>query len=65
MNPNPDPFADEAAEEAADADAEGDNVTKGKAYVHVRVQQRNGRKSLTTVQVCTAASSNRVGEAWP
>lgn len=25
-------------------------MVKGKNYVHVRVQQRNGRKSLTTVQ---------------
>ncbi|GBG65443.1 hypothetical protein CBR_g51038 [Chara braunii] len=34
-----DPFADAAA-----------NETGSKDYVHVRVQQRNGRKSLTTVQ---------------
>jgi translation initiation factor 1 (eIF-1/SUI1) len=42
-----DPFADEA-----DAPEEDNNegVVKGKTYVHVRVQQRNGRKSLTTVQ---------------
>lgn len=38
-----DPFADAAAEDSAEA-------SKGKGYVHVRVQQRNGRKSLTTVQ---------------
>jgi hypothetical protein len=41
-----DPFADEA--DAPEEDNEG--VVKGKTYVHVRVQQRNGRKSLTTVQ---------------
>ncbi|KAM1041289.1 hypothetical protein ACFX13_031230 [Malus domestica] len=35
-----DPFA-----EAKDADAPG-----AKEYVHVRVQQRNGKKCLTTVQ---------------
>lgn len=38
----PDPFADA-----------GDNDVKGKDakdYVHVRVQQRNGKKCLTTVQ---------------
>jgi translation initiation factor 1 len=46
-----DPFADEAAA-TAEEEEETQNVTKGKAYVHVRVQQRNGRKSLTTVQVC-------------
>jgi hypothetical protein len=35
-----DPFADAA---------EGDD--SGKDYVHIRVQQRNGKKSLTTIQV--------------
>ncbi len=35
-----DPFAD-----AAEAD------DSGKDYVHIRVQQRNGKKSLTTIQV--------------
>jgi translation initiation factor 1 len=34
-----DPFADAA---------EGDD--SGKDYVHIRVQQRNGKKSLTTIQ---------------
>lgn len=38
-----DPFADAKAEDSgAGAGA--------KEYVHIRVQQRNGRKSLTTVQ---------------
>lgn len=33
------------------ADAKGEDSDAGsKDYVHVRVQQRNGRKSLTTVQ---------------
>ena len=45
--PCADPFADEAAEVEEEDD---NNVVKGKSYVHVRVQQRNGRKSLTTVQ---------------
>ncbi|CAF1760486.1 BnaC09g31430D [Brassica napus] len=36
-----DPFA-----EAQDTDAPGT-----KEYIHVRIQQRNGKKSLTTVQV--------------
>mmetsp|Transcript_4298 Transcript_4298/g.4957 ORF Transcript_4298/g.4957 Transcript_4298/m.4957 type:complete len:115 (+) Transcript_4298:122-466(+) len=31
------------------ADAESEEGSKGD-YIHVRVQQRNGRKSLTTVQ---------------
>ncbi len=25
----------------------------GKDYVHIRIQQRNGKKSLTTIQVCS------------
>lgn len=36
-----DPFA-----EAKESDAPGSN----KEYVHIRIQQRNGKKSLTTVQ---------------
>jgi len=32
------------------ADAETDN-NNSKDYVHIRIQQRNGKKSLTTVQV--------------
>jgi translation initiation factor 1 len=39
-----DPFADEAAEAGAAAGAGDDG------RVHLRVQQRNGRKTLTTVQ---------------
>ena len=35
-----DPFADAA-----------DTEDSGKDYVHIRVQQRNGKKSLTTIQV--------------
>ncbi len=37
------------ADPFADANAE-DSGAGSKDYVHVRVQQRNGRKSLTTVQ---------------
>ncbi|KAK8501749.1 hypothetical protein V6N13_009731 [Hibiscus sabdariffa] len=36
-----DPFADANAE---------DSGAGGKEHVHIRIQQRNGRKSLTTVQ---------------
>ena len=32
------------------ADAETDD-NNSKDYVHIRIQQRNGKKSLTTVQV--------------
>jgi translation initiation factor 1 (eIF-1/SUI1) len=34
----------------ADA-AEQEEDTSGVDYVHIRIQQRNGKKSLTTVQV--------------
>ena len=34
------------------ADAETDD-NNSKDYVHIRIQQRNGKKSLTTVQVRT------------
>ncbi|BDA42503.1 Protein translation factor SUI1 homolog [Coccomyxa sp. Obi] len=37
-----DPFAD-----AADQDGDTSNA---KDYVHIRIQQRNGKKSLTTIQ---------------
>lgn len=37
------------ADPFADANAE-DSGAGSKEYVHVRIQQRNGRKSLTTVQ---------------
>ena len=39
------------ADAFADA-AETDD--SGKDYVHIRIQQRNGKKSLTTIQVCSA-----------
>jgi len=42
-----DPFAD--ADEFTNKD-ELDKSTKAPEYVHIRIQQRNGRKTLTTVQ---------------
>ena len=39
-----DPFAEASADDSTGVGS------KGKGYVHIRVQQRNGRKSLTTVQ---------------
>jgi hypothetical protein len=42
---NADPFAEDKAKSSA---------ASTKDYVHIRIQQRNGRKSLTTVQVCWA-----------
>ena len=40
---------DDRADPFAEANADNSGAG-GKEYVHVRVQQRNGRKSLTTVQ---------------
>ncbi|KAK2424024.1 Translation initiation factor SUI1 family protein [Trifolium repens] len=34
----------------AEANAEDSGAGSSKEYVHIRIQQRNGRKSLTTVQ---------------
>jgi translation initiation factor 1 (eIF-1/SUI1) len=41
------------ADAFADA-AEQEEDTSGVDYVHIRIQQRNGKKSLTTVQVMPA-----------
>ncbi|OLL22089.1 Protein translation factor SUI1 [Neolecta irregularis DAH-3] len=35
---------------ALDEEIDDDDATKAQNYIHVRVQQRNGRKTLTTVQ---------------
>lgn len=45
-----------AADAFADA-AEQEEDTSGVDYVHIRVQQRNGKKSLTTVQVSWPAAA--------
>jgi len=42
---NADPFADEG--DLADTTA---NVGSTADYIHIRIQQRNGRKTLTTLQ---------------
>lgn len=60
--PCADPFADEAAEVEEEDD---NNVVKGKSYVHVRVQQRNGRKSLTTVQARLARARRPPARSAP
>ena len=38
------------ADPFADATAADDSGAGSKDYIHIRIQQRNGRKSLTTVQ---------------
>ncbi|WFD35606.1 Eukaryotic translation initiation factor eIF-1 [Malassezia cuniculi] len=46
-----DPFADVGEEIAvAEPVEEAKKATQGYNYVHIRIQQRNGRKTLTTLQ---------------
>lgn len=51
-----DPFADVGEEPAAPKATAPQEATKHKSkttldgYIHIRVQQRNGRKTLTTLQ---------------
>ncbi|KAL4799406.1 translation initiation factor SU [Aspergillus venezuelensis] len=42
MPPSPDPFAE--------ADEDTGETKQSQNYIHIRIQQRNGRKTLTTVQ---------------
>ena len=49
---HPDPFADTGEDQFAASDAQ-ENKQQAQAqerYVHIRIQQRNGRKTLTTLQ---------------
>lgn len=52
--PHADPFADATGDEKNDSPALVE-------YVHIRVQQRNGKKSLTTVQVSSSAGERTWG----
>ncbi|CAO1635784.1 unnamed protein product [Jaminaea pallidilutea] len=46
-----DPFADTGEDNHVEVDAKDDKKTKTQErYVHIRIQQRNGRKTLTTLQ---------------
>ncbi|PWN23794.1 putative translation initiation factor SUI1 [Microstroma glucosiphilum] len=48
-----DPFADTGEDHVAAVDADSDEKKQAKTqerYVHIRIQQRNGRKTLTTLQ---------------
>ncbi|KAF5358439.1 hypothetical protein D9756_001921 [Leucocoprinus leucothites] len=47
LNPSVDPFADEGD---LDLDDTTKNVGSTAEYLHIRIQQRNGRKTLTTLQ---------------
>jgi translation initiation factor 1 len=49
-----DPFADEA-----DPLANNQDVGSQQNYIHIRVQQRNGRKTLTTLQGLPKGTSPR------
>ncbi|KZV81191.1 eukaryotic translation initiation factor SUI1 [Exidia glandulosa HHB12029] len=52
-----DPFADEG-------DAIGDEVGTQQNYIHIRVQQRNGRKTLTTLQGLPKGASLSPDYVW-
>lgn len=41
--------------------AQQEETTSGVDYVHIRVQQRNGKKSLTTVQASPLAEADVLG----
>lgn len=67
-----DPFADTGEDELHAADAK-DNAAEAEKkakvqqqnYVHIRIQQRNGRKTLTTLQgLPKGASDIDGGEKW-
>lgn len=48
-----DPFADtgdSANNPGQETDSKKSQQTQQEKYIHIRVQQRNGRKTLTTVQ---------------
>lgn len=56
LNAHTDPFADtgdstnSSANNQAGGDSNSRSQTQQEKYIHIRVQQRNGRKTLTTVQ---------------
>ena len=45
-----DPFADLGDESKHDATSQATKKQQTQNYVHIRIQQRNGRKTLTTLQ---------------
>lgn len=45
-----DPFADLGDESKPDATSQATKKQQTQNYVHIRIQQRNGRKTLTTLQ---------------
>lgn len=45
-----DPFADLGDESKSDANQQAVKKQQTQNYVHIRIQQRNGRKTLTTLQ---------------
>ena len=46
-----DPFANVTGASASDGDAGGATGQRSSNIIHIRIQQRNGKKTLTTVQV--------------
>ena len=48
------------ADAFADAAEQDGETSHSKDYVHIRIQQRNGKKSLTTIQVSHRATGTRL-----
>ena len=46
-----DPFADVTGQSASDIGSGGANAQRSSNIIHIRIQQRSGKKTLTTVQV--------------
>jgi len=47
-----DPFADVTGQSASDIGTGGATGQRSSNIIHIRIQQRSGKKTLTTVQVC-------------
>lgn len=57
-----DPFADTGEDNHVEVDAKDDKKAKTQErYVHIRIQQRNGRKTLTTLQGLPKGESATLG----
>jgi hypothetical protein len=46
-----DPFADLTGQNASDIESGGASGQRSSSIIHIGIQQRNGKKTLTTVQV--------------
>ena len=54
-----DPFADVTGSSALDSEAGGATGQRSSNLIHIRIQQRSGKKTLTTVQVRLTSTDSR------